>query len=106
MVVPPLALRSQAHQRSGMSDIADLKKRLRDELRRKRKDHAAALPPEVSALVFNRPPGAVLELVPKDATIGFYRSDEGEAPSRGYIRFFFERGHPSAPPPVTTLDHP
>jgi len=89
-----------------MSDIIALKKQLRDELRRKRKEHAAALPPEVSALVFNRPPGAVLELIPEGATIGFYRSDEGEAPSRGYIRFFFERGHPIALPRVTTLDKP
>ena len=89
-----------------MSDIAELKKQLRDELRRKRKEHAAALPPEVSALVFNRPPGAVLDRVPEGATIGFYRSDEGEAPSRGYIRFFFERGNPIALPRVTTLDKP
>ena len=89
-----------------MSDIAELKKQLREELRRKRKEHAAALPPEVGALVFNRPPGAVLERVPEGATIGFYRSDEGEAPSRGYIRFFFERGHPIALPRVTTLDKP
>ena len=89
-----------------MSDVADLKKRLRDELRRKRREHAAALPAEVTALVFNRPPGAVLQLVPEGATIGFYRSDEGEAPSRGYIRFFFERGNPIALPRVTTLDKP
>jgi 5-formyltetrahydrofolate cyclo-ligase len=89
-----------------MSDIVELKKQLRDELRRKRKEHAAALPAEVSALVFNRPPAALLELVPEGATIGLYRSDEGEAPSRGYIRFFFERGHPIALPRVTTLDKP
>ena len=89
-----------------MSDVAELKKALRTELRRKRAEHAAALPPEVSALVFNRPPGPVLELLPAGATIGLYRSDEGEAPSRGYIKFFFERGHPIALPRVTTLDKP
>ena len=89
-----------------MSDIADHKKRLRGDLRRKRLEHAAALPAEVSALIFNRPPSAVLDLVPAGATIGLYRSDEGEAPSRGYIRFFFERGHPIALPRVTTLDQP
>jgi 5-formyltetrahydrofolate cyclo-ligase len=82
------------------------KKQLRDELRSKRKAHAAALPPEVSALVFNRPPARVLDLVPEGATIGLYRSDEGEAPSRGYIRFFFERGNTIALPRVTTLDKP
>jgi len=89
-----------------MSDIVELKKQLRNELRRKRKEHAAALPAEVSALVFNRPPAALLELVPEAATVGLYRADEGEAPSRGYIRFFFERGHPIALPRVTTLDKP
>ena len=89
-----------------MSDIAERKKQLRTELRRKRIEHAAALPAEVSALVFNRPPGTVLELVPSGATIGLYRSDTGEAPSARYIQFFFERGHPVALPRVTTLDKP
>jgi 5-formyltetrahydrofolate cyclo-ligase len=89
-----------------MSEIIELKKRLRSELRRKRFEHAAALPAEVSALVFNRPPGPVLDLVPVGATIGLYRSDAGEAPSASYIRFFFERGHPIALPRVTTLDKP
>ena len=89
-----------------MSDIAELKKQLRTELRRKRVEHAAALPAEVSALVFNRPPGPVLDLVPTGATIGLYRSDTGEAPSARYTRFFFERGHPIALPRVTTLDKP
>ena len=89
-----------------MSEIVERKKQLRDELRRKRLAHAAELPAEVSALVFNRPPTALLDLVPVHATIGLYRSDEGEAPSRGYIRFFFERGHPIALPRVTTLDKP
>ena len=87
-------------------EIAELKKQLRAELRQKRLEHAAELPPQVSALVFNRPPGAVLDLVPEGATIGLYRSDTGEAPSRGYIKFFFERGHPIALPRVTTLDKP
>jgi 5-formyltetrahydrofolate cyclo-ligase len=88
------------------NSVIDRKKALRSELRRKRKEHAAALPREVSALVFNRPPSAVLDLVPEGAIIGLYRSDEGEAPSAGYIRFFFERGHRIALPRVTTLDKP
>src|SRR5687768_14023873 len=87
-------------------EIAELKKQLRDRLRRQRIEHAASLPPEVSALVFNRPPSPLLELVPAGATIGLYRSDTGEAPSSSYIKFFFERGHPIALPRVTTLDKP
>ena len=89
-----------------MSDVIELKKQLRAQLRRKRAEHAAALPAEVSALVFNRPPGPVLDLVPAGATIGLYRSDTGEAPSASYIRYFFERGYPIALPRVTTLDKP
>ncbi|HLV07234.1 MAG TPA: 5-formyltetrahydrofolate cyclo-ligase [Croceibacterium sp.] len=87
-------------------NVAERKKLLRTELRRKRREHAAALPPEVSALVFNRPPGPVLELVPGNATVGLYRADSGEAPASGYVRFFFERGHQVALPRVTTLDQP
>ena len=86
--------------------MAQRKQQLRTELRRKRIEHAGSLPPEVSALVFNRPPGRVLDLVPEGATIGLYRSDAGEAPSANYIKFFFERGHPITLPRVTTLDKP
>ncbi len=89
-----------------MADIAELKKALRTELRRKRVAHAETLPREVSALVFSRPPGPVLALVPQGASVGLYRSDIGEAPSGGYIRYFFENGHPIALPRVTTLDQP
>ncbi len=84
----------------------ELKRRLRTELRAARRAHAAALPPEVSALVFNRPPARVLEMVPDGATIGLYRSDPGEAPSAGYRKFFFEAGNRIALPRVTTLDQP
>src|SRR5690606_10182497 len=87
-------------------EIVALKKEIRNRLRKARVEHAAALPGEVSALVFNRPPGPVLDLVPLGAMVGLYRSDAGEAPSARYIRFFFERGHRTALPRVTTLDKP
>ncbi len=86
--------------------IADHKAALRKELRARRRDFAATLPPHVSALVFNRPPGPVLDMVPDGATIGLYRADPGEAPAFSYTRFFFERGHRVALPRVTTLDQP
>lgn len=87
-------------------DIAARKAALRKKLRRARKDHAAALPREVSALVFNRPPAAVAALVPEGATIGLYRTDEGEAPAEGYARYFHEHGHTIALPRITTRDRP
>jgi len=90
-----------------MSDeILAAKAAIRRELRKRRREFAAALPPEVSALVFNRPPESILKQVPESATIGFYRSDPGEAPSASYRKFFFERGHRIALPRVTTLDKP
>ena len=89
-----------------MSDIADRKAALRKELRAKRREHAAALPPQVSALVFHRPPAPVLEMVPVDAVIGLYRADTGEAPAFSYTRFFHEAGHTVALPRITTLQAP
>lgn len=86
-----------------MTDVILAKKALRKELRARRNAFAASLPREVSALVFNRPPGRALELIPEGASIGLYRSDPGEAPSAGYIRFFYELGHPIALPRITTL---
>jgi 5-formyltetrahydrofolate cyclo-ligase len=86
--------------------IADDKAALRKALRKARREHAAAIPPEVSALVFARPPSPVLAMVPEGATIGFYREDPGEAPASSYSRFFFEAGHPIALPRITTLAEP
>ncbi len=103
MVVPPHHHRpapGQRSGRSGLADIAEQKKTLRAALRQARAEHAAALPREVTALVFNRPPRSVLDLVPDGATIGLYRAGEGEARTAGYIRHFFEAGHPIALPRV------
>lgn len=87
-------------------DIAARKAALRKELRQRRRDHAAALPREVSALVFSRPPRPVLDMVPEGVTIGLYRADPGEAPAFSYTKFFAERGHIVALPRVTTRDRP
>ena len=87
-------------------DIPEQKAALRKALRQARREHAAALPPQISALVFSRPPQAVLELVPAGASIGLYRADPGEAPAAAYARFFHEAGHPIALPRITTLDKP
>jgi 5-formyltetrahydrofolate cyclo-ligase len=89
-----------------MNAITDRKKSLRTQLRAARKKFAAELPREVSALVFNRPPARLLEMVPEGATIGLYRADPGEAPAGGYIRYFHELGHSIALPRITTLAAP
>ena len=87
-------------------DIAQQKKILRSNLRKARREHAANLPAEVSALVFKRPPVPVLDLIPDQATIGLYRADTGEAPAAAYARFFAEAGHTLALPRITDLKSP
>ena len=89
-----------------MTTLSDQKAALRERLRAARKDHAAALPPQVSALIFSRPPAPVLDLVPEGATIGLYRAGEGEAPAASYAKFFQEAGHTIALPRVTTMAEP
>jgi 5-formyltetrahydrofolate cyclo-ligase len=73
---------------------SDLRKRLRAE----RRAFAEALPPQVRALVFHRPPAPLLELIPAGRRIGLYLAGPGEAPAGGYARFFAERGHAIALP--------
>jgi len=89
-----------------MTSIANYKQALRARLRDLRREHAAALPQEVSALVFSRPPRPVLDLVPQGAVIGLYRAIEGEAPADRYARFFAETGHEVALPRITTRTEP
>jgi 5-formyltetrahydrofolate cyclo-ligase len=82
------------------------KKAIRNRMRKARIEHAANLPTEIGALVFHRPPTAVLDMVPGGATIGLYRSDAGEAPASGYAKFFHERGHAIALPWLVDLATP
>lgn len=89
-----------------MNTVSQQKAVLRDALRARRREFAASLPREVSALVFRQPPATLLALVPAGATIGLYRADPGEAPASSYARHFFEAGHPIALPRVTTLKQP
>lgn len=90
MVVPPLDF---PDIRDGMT-----KAELRTALRAARRAEAEALPAQVRALVFHRPPGPLLERVPKGATIGLYAAHPHEAPAASYGRFFAERGHAVALP--------
>ena len=89
-----------------MYDTKTIQAELRNRLRSARREHAQNLPPEVGSLIFSRPPGPVLDLVPEGATIGLYRADPGEAPASGYAKFFFERGHTIALPWLVNLQTP
>ncbi len=81
-----------------MSTITESKADIRKRLRAERLVHAEALPQQVRALVFHRPPRPVVDLVPEGAAVGLYHSVPGEAPAGGYARFFAERGNPVALP--------
>ncbi|NVD44196.1 5-formyltetrahydrofolate cyclo-ligase [Qipengyuania atrilutea] len=74
------------------------KDELRKTLRSARREHVAAQPEGIRALLFLRPPAAILDLIPEGATIGLYRANPHEAPAAHYARFFAERGHSLALP--------
>ena len=77
-----------------MDSKSDLRQRLRAERRR----HVAMLEDSTRALLFMRPPAALLGLVPGGATVGLYRANPHEAPANSYARYFLENGHPLALP--------
>lgn len=81
-----------------MTPTTESKTDLRRRMRAERLAHAKALPSQVRALVFHRPPRPALDLVPDGAGIGLYHAGAGEAPASGYAKFFLERGHPVALP--------
>lgn len=74
------------------------KKSLRAALKRRRTEHVAAIPDLQRALLFRRPPGSVLELIPEGAVIGLYHEIPDEVPASNYGRWFYEAGHRIALP--------
>ena len=74
------------------------KQALRAELRQRRAAHDASISANLRALLFNRPPTAMLELVSEGAVVGVYYPIPGEASPLGYARWFAEQGHRIALP--------
>lgn len=62
-------------------------------MRAARRDHVAAIPDMVRALLFKRPPAGLSYLIPEGANIGLYCAANDEAPTNGYIKHFLEAGH-------------
>ncbi|AKM07131.1 5-formyltetrahydrofolate cyclo-ligase [Pelagerythrobacter marensis] len=77
---------------------------LRKALRAARREHVAALPDQVRALVFHRPPAPLLDRIAEGVTIGLYVAHGDEAPAASYTRFFAERGHRVALPRFATRE--
>lgn len=82
------------------------KTELRKSLRRARREHVAAQPTAIRALLFNRPPAALVQTIAPGATIGLYQATEHEAPTRNYAQFFLEAGHTIALPHFASADAP
>ncbi len=74
------------------------KPELRQTLRAARKAHVEALPDNLRALMFHRPPAPLLARVPHEAVIGLYHAGPWEAPAAAYARFFRDAGHTLALP--------
>ncbi len=75
-----------------------IKDELRKDLRARRKAHVDALPDNLRALMFHRPPAPLLARIPQEATIGLYHAGPFEAPAAAYARFFRDAGHTLALP--------
>ena len=74
------------------------KSELRKHLRAARKAHVDALPDNMRALMFHRPPAPLLARIPAEAVIGLYHAAPFEAPAAAYARFFRDAGHTIALP--------
>jgi 5-formyltetrahydrofolate cyclo-ligase len=74
------------------------KSELRRTLRAARKAHVEALPDNLRALLFHRPPAPLLARIPAEAVIGLYHAGPWEAPAAAYARFFRDAGHTLALP--------
>ena len=79
-------------------DLTSDKAELRKALRVARREHVAAQPDAIRALLFHRPPAPLLARIGAEATIGLYHANRYEAPAAGYARFFQEAGHTIALP--------
>lgn len=80
------------------------KRRLRERLRKTRRDHVASLPAVTRALLFRRPPSPIMAMLPDRCCVGLYHAAAEEAPSQGYARFFFEQGRAIALPRFSRRD--
>lgn len=81
-----------------LMDPAITKSELRARLRKERREHAAAQPDSIRALLFHTPPRPLLANLASNTVIGLYHASAHEAPTAGYARYFHEHGHRVALP--------
>ena len=80
------------------------KSELRRKLKGLRREYVTGQPAAIRALLFNRPPAPLLDMVSDAAVIGLYHASDYEAPTASYAKFFLERGHRIALPRFSSKD--
>ncbi len=81
------------------------KQSLRSQLREARRNHVAAQPGSIRALLFKQPPAPLLGMISGTAVVGLYRACRDEAPAASYARHFYEAGHSIALPRIAPSTH-
>lgn len=94
MVGPPPEYRSAGAATPAVKQKQDL----RENLRRLRREHVAALPNAVRALVFHRPPAPLATLLPEGSSVGLYHATGAEAPTLPYAKWLHDNGRRLALP--------
>lgn len=79
---------------------------LRKKHRAARTEHVASLPQQLRALMLNRPPAPVAEMMPEGLTIGLYAPVGDEAPAFGWARWLSENDRKIALPWFESRDAP
>lgn len=102
----PSALLPEAPSSTDEAMTAITKDELRNQLRARRKAHVDALPDNLRALMFHRPPAPLLARTPQEAVIGLYHAGPFEATAAAYARFFRDAGHTIALPHFATRTAP
>jgi len=88
------------------TDFVDDKRKLRDRLKQKRRDHVTSLPDAVRRLIFHRPPASIASLREPGTTIGLYHAGPFEAPTLSYAKWYHESGYRLALPWFADRDSP
>lgn len=89
---------SPPHSLHSDTALSGEKARLRRQYRQARSEHFESLPKGLLALMLNRPPAPVVQMIAPDAVVGLYFPSGAEAPALGWARWLAENGRTIALP--------
>lgn len=93
----------QRHEAARLTDLISQKREMRRAMRAARLNHWQALPQAHRALIFGRPPRAILPLIEAAEIVGLYHAVPGEVPTQRYAMHLLDMGKMIALP--WTRDH-